>query len=77
MTTASVALTLPIRLYQLCLRPVLGPNCRFEPSCSDYALAAIATHGAAGGAALATRRILRCHPWCAGGYDPVPLRCRD
>ncbi len=61
-----------VRLYQLALRPVLGPNCRFTPSCSDYALEALARHGAARGAWLASRRVLRCHPWCAGGHDPVP-----
>ena len=61
-----------IRLYQLCLRPVLGPNCRFAPSCSDYALEAVARHGAFRGAWLAARRIGRCNPWHPGGHDPVP-----
>jgi len=61
-----------VRVYQFTLRPVLGPNCRFTPSCSDYAHQAIATHGAARGAGLAVRRVLRCNPWCAGGHDPVP-----
>ncbi len=61
-----------VRLYQLALRPVLGPNCRFAPSCSAYALQALARHGAARGAWLASRRVLRCNPWCAGGHDPVP-----
>jgi len=61
-----------IRIYQLCLSPVLGPNCRFVPTCSDYALAAIAVHGAVQGSLLATTRILRCNPWHPGGYDPVP-----
>ena len=61
-----------VRSYQLTLRPVLGPNCRFTPSCSDYALEALALHGAARGAWLASRRVLRCNPWCAGGHDPVP-----
>ncbi len=61
-----------VRLYQLTLRPVLGPNCRFVPSCSDYALEALARHGAARGAWLAAGRVLRCNPWCAGGHDPVP-----
>ncbi len=61
-----------VRLYQLVLRPVLGPNCRFVPSCSDYALGALARHGAARGGWLALRRVLRCNPWCAGGHDPVP-----
>ncbi len=61
-----------IRLYQLCLRPVLGPNCRFVPSCSDYALQAVGQHGALRGAWLAARRIGRCNPWHHGGHDPVP-----
>ena len=58
--------------YRLLLRPWLGNVCRFEPTCSAYALAALARHGAAGGSYLAARRILRCHPWCNGGCDPVP-----
>ncbi len=66
-----------VRLYQLALRPVLGPNCRFVPSCSDYALEALARHGAARGGWLACRRVLRCHPWCAGGHDPVPHPSAD
>jgi putative membrane protein insertion efficiency factor len=61
-----------VRGYQLTLRPVIGANCRFEPSCSHYAIAAFATHGAWRGSALAARRILRCNPWHAGGDDPVP-----
>ncbi|MGI4958909.1 MAG: membrane protein insertion efficiency factor YidD [Janthinobacterium lividum] len=64
-----------IRLYQYGLRPILGPNCRFVPSCSDYALQAIALHGAARGSGLAAGRILRCHPWHEGGHDPVPTGC--
>ena len=63
-----------IRLYQICLRPVLGPNCRFVPSCSDYALEAIAAYGAARGSTMAAARILRCNPWHPGGDDPVPVR---
>jgi len=61
-----------IRLYQLGLAPVLGNNCRFEPSCSHYAAEAIARHGPWRGGRLALGRILRCHPWNRGGYDPVP-----
>nr|WP_321985407.1 membrane protein insertion efficiency factor YidD [uncultured Lichenicoccus sp.] len=71
----SGCLRLAIRGYQLVLRPVLGPNCRFVPSCSDYAIEALARHGALRGSGLATRRLLRCNPWCAGGHDPVPLAC--
>jgi uncharacterized protein len=61
-----------VRGYQLLLRPWLGNQCRFEPRCSDYALQALQAHGAAYGSYLSTKRVLRCHPWCAGGYDPVP-----
>jgi hypothetical protein len=61
-----------IRGYQLLLSPILGNNCRFEPSCSHYAIEAIGRHGPWRGSALALGRILRCHPWHGGGYDPVP-----
>jgi len=72
MNAATVPLMAAVRAYQYVLRPVLGPNCRFVPSCSDYALQALATHGALHGTGLAARRLLRCNPWCACGYDPVP-----
>ena len=58
--------------YRLLLSPWLGSSCRFTPSCSAYALEALQRHGAAAGSYLAARRLLRCHPWCAGGHDPVP-----
>jgi putative membrane protein insertion efficiency factor len=61
-----------VRLYQWTLRPLLGGQCRFAPSCSDYAVQALRTHGAFGGAWLAGGRIMRCNPWHPGGYDPVP-----
>ena len=61
-----------IRAYQYLFRPLLGSNCRFYPSCSDYAREAVAKHGALKGSWLALRRILRCHPYHPGGYDPVP-----
>jgi uncharacterized protein len=61
-----------IRLYQYLFRPMLGSNCRFAPSCSDYALEAIGKYGAIKGGWLALRRIGRCHPYHPGGYDPVP-----
>ena len=61
-----------IRAYQYLLRPLLGANCRFAPTCSEYACEAIEKHGAARGTLLAIRRVLRCHPYHSGGYDPVP-----
>ncbi|WP_230976299.1 membrane protein insertion efficiency factor YidD [Pseudothauera nasutitermitis] len=63
-----------IRGYQLFISPLLGPRCRFYPTCSHYALEALDTHGVLKGSWLALRRILRCHPWNAGGFDPVPPR---
>ena len=61
-----------VRGYRLLLSPWLGSSCRFEPTCSVYALQALEQHGAAQGSYLALRRLSRCHPWCAGGIDPVP-----
>jgi putative membrane protein insertion efficiency factor len=67
-----------VTLYQWTLRPVIGANCRFTPSCSAYAKDALATHGAMRGSLLAARRIVRCNPWNEGGDDPVPpCSCRD
>ncbi len=63
-----------VRLYRLLLSPSLGNACRFEPSCSQYALQALQQHGAAGGTYLTLRRLVPCHPWCDGGHDPVPRR---
>lgn len=65
-------LTFFIRGYRYVISPFLGPNCRFYPSCSCYAEQAIEVHGALRGGYLAARRILRCHPFHPGGYDPVP-----
>ena len=66
------ALLLPVRLYRQFLSPVLPAACRFHPSCSKYALDALTTHGPFRGAWLATRRLMRCHPFHPGGLDPVP-----
>ncbi len=66
------ALILALRAYRLLLSPWLGSSCRFEPTCSLYAIDAIERHGAGGGSYLAARRVLRCHPWCEGGIDLVP-----
>ncbi len=61
-----------VRGYRLLLSPSLGSACRFEPTCSLYALQALEKHGAGVGSYLTARRLVRCHPWCAGGPDPVP-----
>jgi hypothetical protein len=61
-----------VRAYRLFLSPWLGSACRFEPTCSVYALVALQQHGAAAGSYLTVARLARCHPWCAGGADPVP-----
>jgi putative membrane protein insertion efficiency factor len=69
-------LTLPfillVKFYQLCISPLKPPSCRFEPTCSQYALEALRRHGVVKGLYLSVRRILRCHPWGGHGYDPVP-----
>ena len=61
-----------ITLYRLFVSPLLGTNCRFQPSCSAYGIEAITRHGALKGGWLTVRRISKCHPWGASGYDPVP-----
>ncbi|MCL6558632.1 MAG: membrane protein insertion efficiency factor YidD [Firmicutes bacterium] len=61
-----------IRLYQLVISPCLMPRCRFQPTCSQYAAEAVSRYGTIRGGLLAVRRLLRCHPFCPGGYDPVP-----
>ena len=65
-------LALLIRLYQWTISPLLGPVCRFHPSCSHYALEAILRFGVLRGSALTLARLARCHPWHPGGFDPVP-----
>jgi putative membrane protein insertion efficiency factor len=66
-----------IRAYQLVLSPLLGPRCRFYPSCSHYAIEAIESHGALRGSWMSAKRICRCHPFNPGGFDPVPHHSHD
>ncbi len=62
-----------VKSYRLLISPALGSSCRFEPSCSAFAMDALRLHGSVWGIVLTLQRIARCHPWCAGGLDPVPL----
>ncbi|MGX9135672.1 membrane protein insertion efficiency factor YidD [Rummeliibacillus sp. JY-2-4R] len=64
---------LPIRFYQKVISPLTPPSCRFYPTCSNYGIEAIERHGVIKGGYLTIRRILRCQPFCEGGYDPVPI----
>ena len=70
-------LLLLIKTYRLVVSPWLGNHCRFTPTCSEYALTAVERHGALRGSWLALRRVARCHPWHAGGLDPVPEKSAD
>ena len=63
-----------VRFYQLAISPYLPASCRYLPTCSDYALEALGRYGLIKGVYLTGRRLLRCHPWCRGGYDPVPKK---
>lgn len=63
-----------LRLYQIVLSPWIGNQCRFYPTCSEYARQAVETHGSLRGSALAAKRLCKCHPWHPGGFDPVPGR---
>ena len=72
MTPAAYLLSLPVRAYRLVLSPYVGHGCRYQPTCSAYALDALTRHGALKGGWLAVRRIGRCHPLGGSGYDPVP-----
>jgi putative membrane protein insertion efficiency factor len=67
-------MALPVHAYRLLFSPWVGHNCRYQPTCSVYALEALKEHGGLKGGWLATRRICRCHPWGGEGYDPVPER---
>ena len=72
MSVAARLLALPVRGYRLIFSPWVGHNCRYQPTCSAYALEALEKHGAIKGGWLAIRRIGRCQPWGGNGYDPVP-----
>ena len=74
MSPAAWVVALPVRGYRLVFSPWVGHACRFQPTCSAYALEALETHGAARGGWLALRRLLRCHPWGGSGIDNVPER---
>ena len=65
-------LIVPIKLYQILLSPLIGPSCRFTPTCSNYAIEAINKYGPVKGLWLAIKRISKCHPWGDSGHDPVP-----
>jgi len=66
-----------VRFYRYAISPLIGANCRFEPTCSSYAIEALQVHGVLKGSLLAARRIGRCHPWGGSGYDPVPKNNKD
>ncbi len=72
MTPLAYILSLPVRAYRLIFSPWVGHNCRYQPTCSVYAMEALQRHGGLKGGWLAARRIFRCHPWGKSGYDPVP-----
>jgi hypothetical protein len=72
--TIVAGLVVLVRGYQKLISPLIGPHCRFAPTCSQYAIEALAQHGVVRGLGLAVRRILRCHPFAEGGLDPVPPR---
>ena len=72
MTPLAFVLSVPVRAYRLIFSPWVGHNCRYQPTCSAYALDALARHGGIKGGWLSLKRMLRCHPWGKDGYDPVP-----
>ena len=65
-------MVIPIKLYQILISPLIGPNCRYHPTCSQYSIEAINKHGPFKGTWLAIKRISSCHPWGGSGHDPVP-----
>ena len=77
MSPLAYIISLPVRAYRLVGSPWVGRNCRYQPTCSAYALEALARHGGLKGSYLAARRIGRCHPWGGHGYDPVPGSDKD
>ena len=77
MTPLAHIVALPVRAYRLLLSPWLGHSCRYQPTCSSYAIEALQVHGALKGGWLAMKRIGRCHPWGGSGYDPVPGSVAD
>ena len=77
MSPAARLLSLPVHGYRLLLSPWIGHSCRFQPTCSAYALEALERHGAVRGGRLVLSRLLRCHPWGGSGYDPVPPTSPD
>ena len=77
MTPLAFILALPIRAYRVIFSPIVGHNCRFQPTCSAYGLEALAKHGGIKGGYLTIKRILRCHPMGGAGLDPVPDPLRE
>ncbi|MDG2474255.1 MAG: membrane protein insertion efficiency factor YidD [Paracoccaceae bacterium] len=67
-------LLIPIKAYQLILSPLLGPSCRFQPTCSNYAIEALKKHGIFNGIWLTLKRLIKCNPWGGQGFDPVPKK---
>ena len=70
----SLPLIIIIRLYQLLISPMLGQNCRYLPTCSEYSIKSLKEHGLFRGSILSMKRILKCHPWSSHGFDPVPKK---
>lgn len=70
--TVRQVVLLPVYFYRACISPMLPPSCRYTPTCSQYAIEAVKTHGIFSGSWLAIKRIARCNPWGGSGYDPVP-----